>query len=212
MNRERGLAGANSYAKDLGFDPLAFLVDRLSEGKPAAWLDLCCGSGRALIQAAEQVQARQLQSRVKIVGLDLVPMFDFVPDGVSCLTLQTGSLHDWTPGESFDLITCVHGLHYLGDKLAVICRAAGWLKPQGRFIAHLDLNNVQVRGAANNRRSVARWLREAGLSYNARRSLVTCEGRQIIQPRLLYLGADDQAGPNSTGQPAVNSHYGEPIS
>jgi hypothetical protein len=37
MNRERGLSGANSYTKDLGFAPLAWL-----EGwRPARWLDIC---------------------------------------------------------------------------------------------------------------------------------------------------------------------------
>ncbi|GAB3891420.1 hypothetical protein GCM10029964_064560 [Kibdelosporangium lantanae] len=32
--------------------------------------------------------------------------------------------------------------------------------------------------------------------------------RQVHLP-VQYLGADDQAGPNYTGQPAVNSYYGE---
>lgn len=37
MNRERGLSGANSYTKDLGFSPLEWLEAR----RPARWLDLC---------------------------------------------------------------------------------------------------------------------------------------------------------------------------
>lgn len=58
MNRDRQLAGVNSYARELGFDPLAFLSSRLGgQGlhAGAGWLDLCCGAGRALIQAAARL-------------------------------------------------------------------------------------------------------------------------------------------------------------
>ncbi|MBO0869883.1 MAG: hypothetical protein J2P15_15085 [Micromonosporaceae bacterium] len=47
MNRERQLAGVNSYAKELGFNPLDALLTRLAEQDRAGWLDLCCGTGRA---------------------------------------------------------------------------------------------------------------------------------------------------------------------
>ena len=61
MNRERGLDGPNSYAKELGLHPLDFLTDRLGIQSQAAWLDLCCGSGRAIIEAAvRQPQTRRL--------------------------------------------------------------------------------------------------------------------------------------------------------
>jgi hypothetical protein len=59
MNRERQLAGVNSYTRELGFDPLQVVTAQIGGGRvrggTAAWLDLCCGSGRALIQAARQV-------------------------------------------------------------------------------------------------------------------------------------------------------------
>jgi hypothetical protein len=51
MNRERQLAGPNSYEKELGPHPVRWLVDRLEGGSPevgspeVGWLDLCCGSG-----------------------------------------------------------------------------------------------------------------------------------------------------------------------
>ena len=32
----------------------------------------------------------------------------------------------WQPALRFDLITCVHGLHYIGDKLGLLTRAASW--------------------------------------------------------------------------------------
>ena len=41
MNRERSLTGSNGYGRELGFDPIAELKPRASEGRPAAWLDLC---------------------------------------------------------------------------------------------------------------------------------------------------------------------------
>lgn len=57
MNRERQLTGVNIYARELGFDPVAALTAALTDpqrgGATVAWLDLCCGGGRALIQAAE---------------------------------------------------------------------------------------------------------------------------------------------------------------
>ena len=34
------------------------------------------------------------------------------------------SLAAWRPERTFGLITCVHGLHYVGDKLGLISRAA----------------------------------------------------------------------------------------
>ncbi|MEK8146449.1 hypothetical protein NKH18_49780 [Streptomyces sp. M10(2022)] len=42
MNRERGLAGVNSYARELGVDPVAHL-SALSTSP--SWLDLCSGEG-----------------------------------------------------------------------------------------------------------------------------------------------------------------------
>jgi cyclopropane fatty-acyl-phospholipid synthase-like methyltransferase len=53
MNRERGLAG---YRRELGID--------LSPAPGARWVDLCCGSGKALAEAARE--------DVTIVGVDLV--------------------------------------------------------------------------------------------------------------------------------------------
>jgi hypothetical protein len=50
-------------------------------------------------------------------------------------------------------------------------------------------------------------LRRAGFVYDPRRHRVTCEGRRELVMPYAYLGADDRAGPNYTGQPAVNSYY-----
>jgi SAM-dependent methyltransferase len=197
MNRERQLAGVNSYARVLGFDPLAFLT--ASGG--TAWLDLCCGSGRALVQAAARVPPE-----VTLVGVDLVDAFVPAPPG---LALVAAPVESWTPARAFDLITCVHGLHYVGDKLAVLARVVRWLTPTGRFVADLDLASVRLPdGRAAGRRLTAE-LRAAGLSYDARRRRISCTGPRELQLPYSYLGADDRAGPNYTGQPAVRSHYRE---
>ncbi len=106
MNRERNLLGSNGYDRELGFDPLAFLKERTTADGTVAWLDLCCGTGRALIQAAEIVQAEQLP--IHILGVDLVGMFHRVAPDLSCLRLIEASLSAWRPEQAFDLITCVH--------------------------------------------------------------------------------------------------------
>ena len=62
-----------------------------------------------------------------MVGVDLVSPFDNACVDGAGPTPVTCSVTAWTPDRAFDLITCVHGLHYVGDKLAVLTRAAGWL-------------------------------------------------------------------------------------
>ncbi|QDV35511.1 hypothetical protein [Tautonia plasticadhaerens] len=47
MNQERDLAGSNSYHRELRFDPVGFLKSATRQQDGAAWLDLCCGSGKA---------------------------------------------------------------------------------------------------------------------------------------------------------------------
>jgi len=112
----------------------------------------------------------------------------------------------WTPSRSFDLITCVHGLHYVGDKLAALARAASWLTPRGLLVADLDLAGISIAGQPAGRR-LSRALRDAGFSYDFRRHRISRTGKLDAALPYRYLGADDRAGPNYTGQPAVTSHY-----
>jgi SAM-dependent methyltransferase len=212
MNRGRQLAGVNSYVRELGFDPLAVVSARARRGgaqsATVAWLDLCCGSGRALIQAASQVREAGLTGRVDLAGVDLVDAFDAAPGSLPGLELVCAPVAAWEPARSFDLITCVHGLHYIGDKLALLTRAAGWLTPAGRLAADLDLSAIRVGGPAAARRLRSR-LRAAGFAYSPRRRQITCAGRRDVRLPYAYLGADDSAGPGYTGQPAVASYYTE---
>lgn len=124
MNRERDLRGSNGYDVELGMDPLDWLRRRsVEQARTARWLDLCCGTGKALIQAASLCEDSG-DCSIEITGVDLVGMF--LPSDLSKLQLLKCSLFDYQPTAPFDLITCVHGLHYLGDKLqAIASRLSG---------------------------------------------------------------------------------------
>ena len=141
MNRGRELFGGNGYDRELGFDPIAFLEWRVRTRGRARWLDLCCGEGRALLDAAERFASTSAE--VDIHGIDLIDGFTAVPPEVR-LTFEATSVHTWQTDLRFDLITCVHGLHYIGDKLGLIMRAAGWLTTDGLLCGHLDLRNLRL--------------------------------------------------------------------
>lgn len=207
MNRERKLEGPNSYAKELGFHPLEFLSERLRVQSRAAWLDLCCGSGRAMIDAARELKRRGVSEQVSLLGVDMVPMFVRIPAELTSVQLVTASLPNWKCGDCFDLITCVHGLHYVGDKLGVIAQAAARLPPGGMFVAHLDPVNLRRADGGPLSRRPGSLFRRYGLEYDRRRRLLRCAAPKQIDFPWRYLGADDRAGPNSTGEEAVDSYY-----
>jgi SAM-dependent methyltransferase len=206
MNRQRGVVGVNSYERELRFDPVVFLLDRLRAAGHASWLDLCCGSGKALIEAARQFQSHDA-GKITLHGLDLVRQFQAIPADVSNLRFEVASLHRWVARGMYDLITCVHGLHYIGDKLSVIERCASWLTDDGQFIANLDLANCRSPDGSLSSRTILQRFRVCGLAYDTRRRLLSCLGAKSVSLGFQYLGADDRAGPNYTGQEAVTSFY-----
>jgi hypothetical protein len=67
MNRRRQLTGVNSYAKELGFNPLDVITECVERsvvgGAVVGWLDLCCGTGHALIQAVDQLHRSGLAKK-----------------------------------------------------------------------------------------------------------------------------------------------------
>lgn len=207
MNRERNCVGGNSYAKELSFNPLDFLKERLKTQEQITWLDLCCGTGRALIEAAQHLASENAGPQLKIIGVDLVPMFDSYSPELKFLQLIESSVVDWTPSHSFDLITCVHGLHYIGDKLHLVQKSCEWLKPDGIFLAHLDLNNFKFEDGQIAGKTIARELKKRGLEYEAKKHLLICRGKKVFNLNYTFIGADDKAGPNYTGQAAVDSYY-----
>jgi SAM-dependent methyltransferase len=156
---------------------------------------------------ARLIQANSLLLEpFSIVGIDLVSMFDPHSKAPN-LQLLEADLSNWAPLEKFDLITCVHGLHYIGDKLNLISRAVSWLTPDGVFKANLDLKSLR-RGIESSKQIPVRVLERKGLTYNRATHVLSCEGHRDAEfSQFDYLGADDQAGPNYTRQPAVNSHY-----
>lgn len=206
MNRERGAVGVNSYAKELRLDPIAFLAERLAARGTASWLDLCCGRGQALIDAAERFVA-QREGGVALHGVDLAGMFAAVPESAGFLRLEAHSLQSWRADREYDLITCVHGLHHVGDKLGLIERAAGWLTESGLFVASLDLANLRQADGKPLRTRIAMRFRDSRLRYDGRRHLLSIVGRRTISLGFRFVGADDTAGPNYTGQAAVDSYY-----
>jgi SAM-dependent methyltransferase len=210
MNRQRACFSCNSYQKELAFDPLQFLQSRLNPTETIRWLDLCCGTGRALIQAAQMLHADGLEDQVVLIGLDLVDMFATIPPELSFLQFLVTSTQQYQPAMQFDLITCVHGLHYIGDKLQLIQRACSWLTTEGVFLANLDLQNLRLGSGQRAARTVSRQFRALGIEYHARKKLIARQGGIDVEFPWHYLGADDQAGPNYTGQPVVNSYYAEP--
>jgi hypothetical protein len=106
MNRERQLAGVNSCARELGFNPMDVLVRWQPSGAQAGpgpgWLDLCCGSGRALIEAARQLRLMSPPRRAEIVGVDLVGAFVRPDEQLAGMDLICGSVLTWEPGRPAD--------------------------------------------------------------------------------------------------------------
>src|SRR4051794_31877012 len=88
MNRERGCLGANSYQKDLGLNPLEILAARRRTQDHVAWLDLCCGTGRALVEAALLLRPGVGAAAVEFIGVDLAGMFCPLPPELGFLRLE----------------------------------------------------------------------------------------------------------------------------
>ncbi|GAB0108675.1 class I SAM-dependent methyltransferase [Nocardia sp. JMUB6875] len=194
MNRERRLP---AYRRELGFDPVAWLAGRTG---PQRWLDVGCGSGHALFEAAAA-----MSGGVEIVGLDLVGYFGGAArPGIE---LITGSVLSWEPGAPFDLITSVHALPYVGDKLTALTRMASWLATDGMLAANFEAASIRDAEGAPLGRRFSSALRRNGFDYNARTHRLTRTGNTLPHWDFQYVGADAQAGPNYTGQDAVASHY-----
>ncbi len=102
MNRERNLTGSNGYTVELGLNPVELLGRKCNASADVSWLDLCCGTGTALIEAAQSIHDSGLAQRVKIVGVDLVGMFSAVNARLECLRLLTASLTSWEPDRQYD--------------------------------------------------------------------------------------------------------------
>ncbi|MCU0437464.1 MAG: class I SAM-dependent methyltransferase [Raineya sp.] len=206
MNRERNASGINSYEQDIHFKPETYLQNILNQKGKVAWLDLCCGQGKALLQVYQFFNQRNLSQKVKLVGVDLVKDFQTNIDSKSGIEMYITPLLEFTYHETFDLITCVHGLHYIGDKLKAIEKACSLLSDNGLFIANLDLNDIVIKSNSSND-ILASLLKKNNFEYHSRKKLLIKNGNATINFSISYLGADDNHGKNYTGQESVKSYY-----
>jgi trans-aconitate methyltransferase len=204
MNRSRQASGVNSYEKEFKFAPERFLLDRINKNGSCSWLDICCGEGRALKQTFDYLVKLGLADSAVLHGVDILETSS--KTNSTGVTIFSESAVSWTPKEHYDLITCSHGLHYIGDKLRVVEKALGSLKSDGELYAHLDLSNIVIERAESSNLLKLKF-KESGLGYNQRTKLLTRRGNADISFGLLYQGADDKAGPNYTGQDSITPHY-----
>jgi ubiquinone/menaquinone biosynthesis C-methylase UbiE len=167
MNRQRNASGVNSYEQEIKFKPELYLEERILTDGCVSWLDVCCGEGKALIQAAIYLANHELQDRAELTGVDLVDVFAEIPPHIQCLRFEVGSVVQHIPEGNYDLITCVHGLHYIGDKLKVLREFLLRLKPKGVLLANLDLKNIKINGKSSNQRLIRIW-KQAHIHWNSR--------------------------------------------
>lgn len=205
MNRSRKATGVNSYEREFRFHIGQWLTEMIKQNGNAAWLDLCCGEANALIETEQYLVQTGNRDKALLMGIDMVLQHS-IHKGSTIRLLET-TLQEWEVTGSFDLITCSHGLHYVGDKLQTIIKACSALKPNGRFSAHLDMSHVRIRNSESPERYLKSWFKSNGFSYGSRSKILTAYSPVKINPALIYIGADDKAGPNYTGQEAVASYY-----
>ena len=67
-----------------------------------------------------------------------------MPHGSKHLAPIEASLLTWSPKGNFDLITSIHGLHSIGDKLGLVARACSWRNHEGLFFAGHDFGNLRL--------------------------------------------------------------------
>lgn len=199
MNRKRKAIGINSYEKDILLNPIEY-INNHQQNIAFKWLDVCCGEGNALIETGHYFINCNIQP--SLTGIDLVNFFSDYVGLETLLTLEEKNIHYWNSSEKYDLITLVHGLHYLGDKLQVIQKLVTYLTPTGKFIANIDFSNIEILTI-----DVKKYLLDLGFEYNEQKYLLSFTGNKQLSFPFEYLGADTQAGPNYTGQNAVNSIY-----
>ena len=208
MNRGRGLSGVNSYVRELRFDIAGFLARRVAERGRAAWYDACCGEGRALLEAASEWSATDWGQRVHILGVDL---WDDLPAPVVApgVRFAAADVVTFDPGRPLDLVTCVHGLHYLGDKLAFLERAYALLDPGGLLVAHLDAANLRCKQqGAVVWPQVLRRVRKQGVDLTLDKHVLRLRKNETpLRFGAAYGGATVSERPNCSGMVVVDSWY-----
>lgn len=204
MNRERNAIGVNSYFKEFKIDIFNYLNS--IDNNEASWLDLCCGNGNAIIQIAERVKNENLNKKIKLKGIDLIETFNKKYSEFDFVQFEVNSLLNIDTTEKFDLITCFHGLSYIGDKLKVIELINEKLKDKGYFIGNLDIDNLQFKDYSINE-TIKILFKNKSINYNIRSKVIQFNKIKDLKFDINYLGADDKYGPNYSGQDSVKSYY-----
>ncbi len=75
------------------------------------------------------------------------------------------------------------------------------------FLANLELKSLKLIESQNSKRIFSGFLRKQGFTVDNRKHLLALKGKRNFTLPFEYLGADTEAGPNFTGQPAVDSYY-----
>ncbi len=113
----------------------------LADGQ--AILELGCGWGSLSLFMAERLpqarivavsnsapQRRHIEARAQAAGL-------------TNLTVVTADMNDFTPGGSFDRIVSVEMFEHMSNWQALLGRARGWLRPEGRLFLHVFSHRSQ---------------------------------------------------------------------
>ncbi len=207
MNRERNAVGINSYEKDIYLSPVEFINKSFKTKSTFAWLDICCGRGKALIQTAQYASTHFPSKQITFTGIDLIDMFDPIPEQCNSVSLHAQSFFNFESEQKYDLITCVHGLHYMGDKLEAIRKASSMLNHEGLFIANFDTSCIKSIETDNIQQKLSAWFKSSNIEYTSRKHLITIKGSRTLTVPFQFVGADNKAGSNYTGQEAVDSYY-----
>ncbi len=207
MNRERNAVGINSYEKDIYLSPVEFINKIFKTQSTFAWLDICCGRGKALIQTAQYASKHFPAKQISFTGIDLIDMFDPIPEECNSITMYARSFFNFESEQKYDFITCVHGLHYMGDKLEAIRKASSMLNDEGLFIANFDTKCIRSIEIDNIQQKLSTWFKSGNIEYNSKKHFITVKGSRALTVPFRFVGADDKAGPNYTGQEAVDSYY-----
>jgi len=212
MNRGRGLAGVNSYERELRFDILKFLEERVRLRGRAVWYDACCGEGHALIAASQSIANLPWGANVRLVGVDLIDSFSSYNS--NSVKLQQGDVVTYQVDEGVDLVTCVHGLHYLGDKLGFLKNCYSMLAPSGMMLGQLDATNICIEGeAAGVWTRLMRNVRASGVSLKLERHRLALEKSAAdLDFGVAFAGATVAEQPNYTGITVIDSWYHRDIS
>lgn len=206
MNRSRALKGVNSYERDLKFDISQFILNRIKHNGAVNWCDICCGEAKALLAMYDILCAGYSGKNIELFGIDLVvnKAYDLSTDKIH-LCITEGNVMEYPLPFKAELITCVHGLHYIGDKLGLLQRLYADLEIQGVLIAHIDPDNLKL---PMDWKALLRSIRKNGVDIVYKNHIITItkNDRDFIHG-LVYKGATISETPNYTGIIAVDSCY-----